>query len=595
MPGTIPALLRRNAQMRPNAPAYYEKVNGAWVPTTWSSYWQQTRQAAAALVTLGFQPGQTVGILGFNRPEWVIALLAAQAAGGAPVGIYTTNSPAEVQYIAHHAASPVVVVENEHQLEKVLAVWNELPHLEYVVLMRGTDAPDDGRVLTWEGFLAKGSSAEEEEVERRVDALEPEDLGTLIYTSGTTGPPKGVMLSHSNLVRTSEIVSGMFGTGPGDTSLSYLPLSHIAEQMFSVHGAITSQYTIYFAESPRKVADNLREVQPTIVFGVPRVWERMYQGVRERLGEATGARKKLAEWAMGVGARVTALRNRGQKPSGLLAVQYRLAERLIFSKVKAALGLSRARICASGAAPISKDILDFMGSLDIIIYEVYGQSEGCGPTTWNRPGQTKFGSVGKPLPDVEVRIADDGEILVKGPNVFMGYYKDPEATARTLTDGWLHSGDLGRFDEEGYLFITGRKKDIIITSGGKNIAPANIETALKQLPLIADAVVIGEGQRYLTALISLDMETARKFAEEQGITEREDLHLHPLILKAIEEGINQVNQQFARVEHIRNFRVVPTPFSIEGGELTPTLKVKRNVVMERYAELIREMYAEDSA
>jgi long-chain acyl-CoA synthetase len=456
-------------------------------------------------------------------------------------------------------------------------------------MMRGTTI-DDPLALSWEEFLARGDEIEESALDERIAGIDEQDLASLIYTSGTTGPPKGVMLSHDTLAYTARTALDLFSLGANERLVSYLPLSHIAEQMFTIHGATTAGFAVYYAESIDKLADNLREVQPTIFFGVPRVWERFYNGVSERLAESTGLRARIASWAIDVGRETVALRNKGEEPKGLLAMQYRLADRLVYSKVKPLLGLGEVRFAASGAAPINQELLEFFAGLDIIVYEEYGQSEGCGPTTWNRRGATKFGTVGQAFPGVQVRLSPDGEILAKGRIVFMGYYKDPEATAETLVDGWLHSGDLGRFDEEGFLTIVGRKKEIIITSGGKNIAPKNIEAALKNLDLVAEAVVIGEKRKFLAALVTLDAEALRQFADKAGI-EGEELHTHPEVIAEIQRGIDEeVNPQFARVENVRKFRILPRNFTIEDGELTPTLKIKRRVIDEHFAEYIDSMY-----
>lgn len=588
---TILKRLHDNAQVRPNAPAYYHKINGKWVSTSWATYLAQVRQAARALIALGFQPGDAVCILGFNRPEWVIMDVAGMLAGGAAAGIYTSNSPTEVQYVVDHAEARIVLVENRDQWAKLDAQREKLPRLEHIVMMQGSDIPDDPLVLSWEAFLAKADVVDESEVDRRLANLKPDQLATLIYTSGTTGPPKAVMLSHGNLSWTAQMSVELFGMSDADSSLSYLPLSHIAEQMFTIHGPITAGYAVYYAESVEKIADNLREVQPTIIFGVPRVWERFYNGVRARLEEAEGARAALVRWAQGVGSRMNDLRNRQGTPSGLLQLQYRLADRIVFSRLHEALGLGRARFCVSGAAPISPEILEFFSSLDIPILEVYGQSEDCGPTTFNQPGRTRYGSVGPPFPGTEVKIADDGEILVRGPNVFMGYYKNEAATNETFRDGWLCSGDLGRFDEDGFLHITGRKKEIIITSGGKNIAPNNIEAALKNIELVADAIVLGDQRRFISALLTLDPAAAQRFAEANGLSQQ-NLHENNKVLAAIQAGVDEVNQEFARVEQVRAWRLLPQPFSIETGELTPTMKLKRRVVHQKHGDLIESMYGD---
>ncbi|MDH4147375.1 MAG: AMP-binding protein, partial [Acidimicrobiia bacterium] len=379
-------------------------------------------------------------------------------------------------------------------------------------------------------------------------------------------------------------------TTADDVVISYLPLSHVAEQMSTIHIAISRAYQVYYCPDPLELAAYVGEVRPTVFFGVPRVWERFHAGIGARLAEATGAKAKIVAWARGVGSKTTALRNEGREPTGLLAVQDKLASKLVFDKLRSALGLDRTRAFVSGAAPLAVEILEFFGSLGISVLEIYGQSEDSGPTSSNLPGATRFGSVGRPLPGVEVRIGGDDEILVRGPNVFAGYFKDEEATAATLVDGWLHSGDLGRFDDDGYLFITGRAKDIIITSGGKNIAPKNIEGALTSLELVSQAVCVGEQQRFLVALLTLDPDAAARFAAEHGIAV-ETVHEHPALLDRLGSEIaERVNPQFARVEHIRNFAVLPEQFSIEGGELTPTFKIKRALVNARYTEQIDALY-----
>ncbi len=587
---TIVHRLLSQADRRPDSPALYERRGAVWRATTYRSYAETVKRVGRALIALGFEPGDTVSLLGFNRPEWVYLAVGAMAAGGAAAGIYTTSSPSEVSYIAGHAESKVLLVENTLQWQKVERILDELPKLRRVVAMRdGTPGVAHEKLSTWEDFLASGDTVSEERLMERIHALEPGGLASLIYTSGTTGPPKGVMLSHQNLSFTAEVARNIAGAVPTDCSLSYLPLSHIAEQMFSIHGPITIGSSIYFAESLEKVPDNLKEIQPTIFFGVPRIWEKFHAGISGKLAQATGAKKALVDWARRVGTRVSALRMRGHEPKGLLAAEYKLAKRLVFDKLKPAIGLGRAKFCVSGAAPISKEVLELFASLDILVLEVYGQSEDTGPTSCNLRGNAKLGTVGPKIDGVEVKIASDGEILVRGPNVFLGYFKEPDATRETLVDGWLHSGDLGAFDSEGFLSITGRKKEIIITAGGKNIAPKNIEASLKNHELVSEAVVIGDRRKYLTALVTLDPEAAGRFATERGI-DKETMHESAAIRDAIQAAVDTVNSDLAQVETIKKFTILKRPFSIDDGELTPTLKIKRKVVNEHFATEIEAMY-----
>ncbi len=581
----------QQAVQRPHAPAYYTKHGGAWRATSWKAYVREIRRAARALLALGFEPGGKVAQLGFNCPEWVIFHLGAMSAGGAGVGVYTTCSAEEVQYVVHHSEAFAVFLDSPEQWAKIQAQRDQLPLLEYAVMARGVAAADDPMVLSWDQFDAKADEVDDATLDQHLDALAPEGLASLIYTSGTTGPPKGVMLTHDNLAWTAGLSQSLVGTNENDCGLSYLPLSHIAEQTLTVYVPASVGASVYYAESLDKVADNLREIQPTTFFGVPRIWEKFYTAVSAKLSEAAGVKRSILDWARGVARQVHAARNRGREPGPLLAVQYKLADRLVFSKLKPALGLGRTHMCVSGAAPISKEILDFFASLDIVIHEIYGQSEDSGPTTFNAIGQTKFGTVGVPVPGVDVALGDDGEILVRGKNVFAGYYKDQAATAETLRDGWLHSGDLGAFDSDGFLVITGRKKEIIITAGGKNIAPKNIEAALKNSQLINEAVIIGDRRKYLTALLTLDPDAVAGFCRERGIA-LGPFDAIPELRAAVQEIVDEVNGHLAQVETVKKFTILRDDFSVAGGELTPTLKVRRSVVSELYQTQIEAMYAE---
>ncbi|MEJ7602620.1 MAG: AMP-binding protein [Kofleriaceae bacterium] len=576
---TITHRLLSQAVEKPSTIAYQAKVNDRWQPTTWRVFVDQIRTAARDLIGLGFARGAKVAILGFNRPEWVILDHASMMAGGACAGIYTTCSADEVHYIVDHSEAHVVLVEDAGQLAKVLSRRSELPHLKHIVLMRGAAASPDA--LSWEDFLARAEGVTEQTLDARIDAIEDADLATLIYTSGTTGPPKGVMLSHENLAWTSRTLIAVGGKRDEEVSLSYLPLSHIAEQMATIHMPASVGSTVFFAESLEKIADNLKDCRPTVFFGVPRIWEKFHAVLAQKLGAVTGVKKRLVAWARKVCTEVNALRDRSQPIPRRLGVQYAIVHRLVIGKLKVALGFDRAAVLISGAAPIAPDVLQFFASLDLPIREIYGQSEDTGPTSYNLPGKTRLGSVGPPLPGIEVKIAQDGEILVRGPNVFLGYYKEPEATAESLKDGWLSSGDLGAFDHDGFLTITGRKKEIIITAGGKNIAPKNIEAAIKESPLVGEAVVIGDRRKFLTCLITIDDTVANLLVGNELRT-------------AIQSQIDVVNKSLARVEQVKKFAILGKPFGIDTGELTPTLKIKRKVVAQLYAREIEAMYAEEA-
>ncbi len=587
---SIPRRAREHAARLGDQAAYHVRTASGWQPTSWRDFGAEISRAARALIALGLEPGGRVAMLGGNRPEWVIFHHAAMAAGGAGAGIYATLTPAEAAYVLRHSGARVLLVEAAEAWQAIAALGEELPELVRVVTMRGVPAAGDPRVLTWEGFDALGGGLPERVLEERIEALREDDLASLIYTSGTTGRPKGVMLSHRNLLWTATALAAIVESKPGDCALSYLPLSHIAEQLGTVHIPATVGTTVYFAQALEKLPEHLREVQPHLFFGVPRVWEKIQAALAARLGAVRGFKGRLLGWARRVASEVNERRNRGVPIPLGLALSYRLASRLVFGKLKAALGFSRARALVTGAAPLAREVMEFFASLDLPIHEVYGQSEGSGPTSYNYPGRTRFGSVGRPLEGVEVQLAEDGEILLRGPNVFLGYFQDPDATRETLVDGWLCSGDLGAFGADGLLNITGRKKEILITAGGKNLAPVAIEAAIKESPLVADAVLIGDRRKFVSALITLDGPAAASLAAEQG--GKELPHESPRVREAIEVVVEQVNRRLARFEQVKRFTLLPIPFSIEGGELTPTMKIKRRVVTEKYAAEIEAMYAE---
>ena len=586
---TIPQKIQENGRRFATKDAYHIRRDGRWIPTTWKAYSANVRETARALIALGFEAQQSVCILGFNRPEWSIFHVAAMTAGGAAAGIYTTCSPEEVQYITHHAEASIILLEDEGQWEKINTERERLPHLKHVVMMEGAPEIDDELVLSWGEFLAKAADVPDEAIDEAIEAIDPEQLATLIYTSGTTGPPKGVMLSHRSLAWTAQCVCDMTGATSEEVALSYLPLSHIAEQMFTILAPAMSGHCVYYAESIDAVPANLKEVQPTVFFGVPRIWEKFYAGISTKLQGVTGAKAKLIRWAQSVGRQYHALANRGIAPNRLLRMQYQLADKLIYSKLKPAIGLGRAKICVTGAAPIDGSLLNFFTGLDLVVLEVYGQSEDCGPTSFNLPGQVRFGTVGQPIPGVDVKIADDGEILVKGPNVFKGYYKDEAATTEAFEDGWLCSGDLGFLDDEGFLNINGRKKEIIITAGGKNVTPKNIEELLKRHDLINEAIVIGDRRKYLIALVTIDPEVGAAWAQEHGV-DPATLHENAALRAVLDQHREEINQKLARVEQIKKLGLLPRNLTLEDGELTPTLKVKRRGVNENWGAMIDGLY-----
>jgi long-chain acyl-CoA synthetase len=593
-----PLRFKQTAARLPDHPAYFVRRDGQWLQTTWRGYAEQVQQAARALVALGVQPGQAVCILGFNRPEWAIMDIAAMTIGAVPAGIYWTSSAPEVEYILDHARAPLLLVDTAERAHMITQMRERLINLHQVVRMsdgKPDDKPTDDATLSWEDFLALGRPELQVEVDKRLAAIRLDQPGTYIYTSGTTGPAKAVELSHGNLAWSARaLCAALARDGERERVISYLPLAHVAEQMISIHNPALSGFPIYYANKLEELSQYLVEVRPTIFFGVPRVWEKMHSAIEAKLAGATGFKGKLAKWALSTGRRWHDAELNGERPGAWLSMQKKLAHSLVHKKVKAAIGLDQAHMLASGAAPIAAEKLKFFTGLDIVIREVYGQSESSGASTISLRGATRLGSVGRPLDGLDVRIAEDGEILVRGPLIFSGYAGNAAATADTLQDGWLASGDLGHFDKDGYLYITGRKKDLLITSGGKNISPANIEADLMTIPLVEHAVVCGDGKHYLSALLTLNPDTLHELAATYHLS-GDKLHEQPAVLAELQRGIDQLNTRHARVANIRKFRIITHSLTIEAGELTPTMKVKRKVVIDRFKDLVDEMYAEPLA
>jgi len=588
---STPARLLEQARTRGDQPAYCVHDGEGWRAVNWTDYANQTRRAARALIALGLGRDETVAILGFNRPEWTTMAIAAMMAGGRPAGVYWTSAPPEIAYILQHSEAPVFLVETAEQVEQAIQLKAECPKLEHIVVMEGS-AGEHPDVLSWAQFLALGVDDHDAAVSERLKSIGEETVGALIYTSGTTGPPKAVMLTHGNISWSTAMLTEMFGNGPGERGLSYLPVAHIAEQQSSVHNHVMSGSILHFARSMEHLAEDIRSVRPNVFFGVPRVWEKMHETLTGRLAEAGGVKAKLAAWAMKTGRRYHEAEIDGSGAGPLLGFQMALARKLVLNKIKAAIGLDEARMLISGAAPISTEVLHFFTGLDLVIYEGYGQSETSAPTSFNGPGSVRFGSVGKMVPHMQARVSEEGELQVKGPNIFAGYMKNNEATESVFTrDGWMRTGDIVRFDEDGFLFITGRIKDIIITSGGKNITPANLETDLMNGPLIEHAVVVGDARPYLTALLTLSADGLAAFAAKHGLT-ADEARVSPLLNDALQAAVEEVNTRHARVENIRKFRVLDAPLGVETGELTPTMKVRRNVVTARNQALVDAMYAE---
>jgi long-chain acyl-CoA synthetase len=574
-------------QHGPKRAVMYKDESGVWTSKTFTEVGEIVRKLALGLMDLGINKGDKVSLLANTRPEWSYFDFAALTAGATVVPIYQTNSAEECQYVLENSDAKAVIVEDDEQLEKVRAVRDRCPKLEHVVRMTGQSAD----AISMEELAERGAGANPAAWEERWRSVTPDDICTFIYTSGTTGPPKGCVISHGNYRSMLDMVHEMNVIEDEEVTYLFLPLAHSFALLVQFGSFDLGATLAYWERDPLKIVPNLAEVKPTYFPSVPRIFEKIYTAATASVEKEGGLKKGVFDWAIGIGKRVRALERAGKKPNPLLALQHRIADKQVLSKIRGLFG-GRLRLAVTGAAPINPEILEFFDAAGVLVLEGWGMTETSTAATIATPEDFKWGTVGRPFPGCEVKIASDGEILVKGPNVFQGYYKNEEATRETLADDWLHTGDIGEIDSDGFLKITGRKKDIIITAGGKNITPANLEAEIKQHPLISQCVVIGDRRPYLVALVTLDPEEAVKFAKENGLPEDpEAVAASDQVKAALDEHVDQINEKFARVEQVKKIEVLPHDLSQEGGELTPTLKVKRNVVADKYASEIEALYA----
>ncbi len=594
---TLPKLFRHVVRERGDRVAMREKELGIWRGISWREYGEQARRVGLGLVALGLKPKDVVSIIADNGPEWLYTDLGVMSVGGIPNGIYTTDSARQVEYIVNDSGTRFFFAENEEQLDKILEVRAKCPELVkiFVYDLEGLHAFRDEQVMPFEALLELGAQYDREHpdaFDRMVEIARPEDLAILVYTSGTTGPPKGAMLSHRNILFQLAYADFITPLHEGDQQLSFLPLCHIAERTFTVFNPLHTGSTVNFAESIDTVPENIREVAPALFFAVPRIWEKFYSGVALRMRDATWLGRFAYERAIRIGLRVAERRIAGRRPSLPLRLAFGVADFLVLDNVKRSIGLHRARGAATGAAPIAPDLIRWYLALGINMLEVYGQTENTGLATAMPPDRIKLGTVGVARPDTEVRLSPEGEILLQGPHVFMGYYGKPEKTAETIVDGWLHTGDVGTMDGEGFVRITDRMKDIIITAGGKNVTPSEIENQLKFSPFISDAVVIGDRRKFLSCLVMIDHETVAQFAQERNVpfSNFASLCRASEVQELIWGEIERVNKQLARVETIKKFRLIEQLLTAEDEELTPTMKLKRALVNVKYKELIDGMY-----
>ncbi len=596
MPGdTLARMFWDRVERSVSSPAQQFKQGGAWRTLTWREVGDSVREVATGLIALGRKKGEAVGILSASRAEWVQADFAIFSAGCVTIPVYPTYPPDLIQYIVNDAGVKTLIVEDPGQLAKVLEVQGKMEGLEQIVVIQGYEGKEPSpRIFTWEALRRLGRENREKlksELASRVADTRPDDIATIVYTSGTTGPPKGVVQTHGNHLAALGSAAETTSIREGDVHLLFLPLAHSfarLESFIGVHRGLTTA----FAENIDRLRENLPETRPHFLCSVPRVFEKVYAGALAKAESGSPLKKKIFHWALGVGKQVSQLKQAKKPVPAGLKLKYGLAHKLVFSKMHAALG-GRLRFAVSGGAPLSREIAEFFHAAGILILEGYGLTETCPVLSNNQEDRFKFGSVGLPIPGVEIKIAPDGEILGRGKNIAQGYFKKPEATAEVfLAGGWFATGDIGRIDEDGFLFITDRKKDLIVTAGGMNIAPQNIENLLKGDPFISQAMVHGDKRPYPVALLTVNPDELVKFAKEQGIliTDPAALVKHPKVVERVSRIVENKNTELQSYAKIKKFAILPGDFTVDNGLLTPTLKVKRKVITEKNREILDSLY-----
>jgi long-chain acyl-CoA synthetase len=591
----IPDLYKWRVNETPDRPAFSYKKDNQWVDISWKDFFERAKCIASALIHMGFKKGNTAAIYSYNRLEWVLADLGILLAGGASITVYHSLPFNQASYIINDSESTFVFAENKAIIEEMKEKRTEIPNVQKVISF-DNGVKEGDFIIGFKTFEDLGRSYlrnYEKQIEENIEKIKLDDIATMVYTSGTTGVPKGVIQTHLNHLSMVEMLYDIGDIREDDVCLLFLPLAHsFAKAVEYVHPRFGIK--IAFAESIDKVIDNLAEVRPTVFPSVPRVFEKVYAKVRSN-AEASPIKKKIFDWAISVGKKYGDYKIKGQNPPLWLSIKHKIAHKLVFSKIHERVG-GRIRFFISGGAPLSKEIAEFLWSAGLLVLEGYGLTETTPAISINTTREFKFGTVGKPLKWVEVKIAEDGEILARGPNIAKGYWKKPKETEEVFKpDGWFHTGDIGIIDEDGFLKITDRKKDLIKTAGGKYVAPQPIENALKAgSPLISQAVVIGDARPYCVALITLNKDEVLNFAKAKGLDTSksyEEIINDPVIISEIQKVIDGVNSNLASFETIKKFRIIPQDFMIEDGSLTPTLKVKRKVIMERYKDIINETYS----
>ena len=595
VPGeTLPEIfLKQKNKYGSNRVALRVKKNESWKEYSWNDYFDNIEKVAAGFLDLGVKPLDRVCLMSTNCPEWLFISLALQSIGAYLVPIYPNSTPDQAKYVVEHSEASLLIVQDHEQLVKTEKWRGNIVNLSELILISGDTVSG---IISYDEFVKNGSEWMGKNpsgfLEDHIKKLTPKSPVGIIYTSGTTGPPKGTIALQKNYIFEAQSLLTLYDHIYEEETISFLPLSHIAEQIQSISCAIAGAFTVSFAQSIETVKDELPQIRPTLFFSVPRLYEKVYSAISESVASSSFFKRSLFNWALKVGEKIRLYRNNNLKIPFIEQKQWALANKLVFSKVKKKMGLDRTHFYLSGAAPLPIDVARFFGSMGMDINEVYGQTECTGISNATNPGKVVPGVIGPPMPGCEVGILSDGEIIIKGDNNFMGYWKDKEKTDKVLKDGWLYTGDIGRFHDDGYLEITDRKKDIIVTSGGKNTAPQNIEGLIKGYPCISQAVVIGDRRKYLTCLIALDEDSLPQFCDRIGVERLDPVEAvkNETIVGNIQQYIDKVNSGLAKFETIKYFRILPCNFSIETGELTPTMKVKRQFVNEKYKHVIDSMY-----
>ncbi len=594
---TIATMFQNAVQQRRDRIALRQKDFGIWKSVSWRELGQISQEIGMGLVALGFEPGERASILANTVKEWMFTDLGVLGAAGVVNGIYPTDAASQCEYLLNDSNSVYAFVEDEEQLDKILAIRERTPQLRKIIVfdMEGLVRFNDPQVMSLESLreLGRGYIKQHpDEWARRSKFRQPEDLAILVYTSGTTGKPKGAMISHRNLVHVVRGYNQVLPQDHNDERICFLPLCHIAERVHGEYAALYTGAILNFVENPDTIPENVREIAPTTFLAVPRVWEKFYSAVTIAISESTKVQQLAYKWAIGVGHQIAELFVAGKPIPVLLKLKFHIGRRIALDNVRKMMGIHRCRFLATGAAPISPDLIKWYLALGVPMLEVWGQTESGGAATTMPPDRIRPGTIGLAGPFTEMKISPEGEILVHGDNVFMGYLNLPEKTAETIKDGWLHTGDLGSVDADGFFKITDRMKDIIITAGGKNITPSELENQLKFSPYITDAVVIGDKRAYLTSLIMIDQDNVEKFAQDNDVpfSNYASLTRASAVQELIGSEVERVNKQFARVEQIKQFRLIEQQLTAEDEELTPTMKLKRKFVHEKYAELIESMY-----